>query len=107
MQVNSNPTAAKIQNALAPITQAANSVNTAMYGAPPTSAMSTNDSYQGTYTAPTPGAKVPLHQFFDDTMRPPHPLNYKIANRLSIIGVNDSESFLKVANTPFKRKSVL
>ena len=105
MQVNSNPTAAKIQNALAPITQAANSVNTAIYGAPP-SAMGTNDSYQGTYTAPTPGAKVPLYQFFDDTMRPPHPLNYKIANRLSIIGVNDSESFLKVANTPFKRKMI-
>ena len=105
MQVNNNPTANRIQQALAPITNAANSVNTAMYGAPP-SAMATNDAYTGNSAPVTPGVKVPLFQFFDDTMRPPHALNYKIANRLNLVGINDSESFLKVANTPFKRKMV-
>lgn len=101
MQIT-NPTALKIQQALAPIEKAANQVNAAMYGTTPTMA---TDSYTAT-TATAPTQKVPLHQFFDDQMRPPHPLDYKIANRLSWVGITDSEKFLKAADTPFKRKLI-
>ncbi len=106
MQVNNNPTANRIQNALAPITQAANSVNTAMYGAPPSNLGTDNYAATTARGPAAPAQKVPLFQFFDDTMRPPHPVNYKIANRLNMVGINDSSEFLKVANTPFKRKMV-
>lgn len=99
-----NSTAIKINQALQPVQNAANQVNTAMYGGSATpSAMSTNDTYQAS-TAATSAQKVPLRQFFDDPMRPPHPLTFKIADRLSWIGVDTSDEFLKVANTPFKRK---
>ncbi|MGE3726645.1 MAG: DUF4332 domain-containing protein [Candidatus Sericytochromatia bacterium] len=97
MQIT-NPTALKIQQALAPIEKAANQVNTAMYGSP---TMAT-DSYTTTTTT-APAQKVPLYQFFDDRMRPPSPLDYKIANRLSWVGITDSDKFLKAADTPFKR----
>lgn len=99
-----NSTAIKINQALAPVQQAANQVNGAMYGVTP-SAMSATDSYTSSGTAAT-AQTVPLRQFFDDPMRPPHPVTFKIADRLSWIGVNDSQEFLKVANTPFKRKMI-
>ncbi len=101
MQIT-NPTALKIQQALSPIEKAATQLNSAMYGAP---AMAT-DAYTGTTPAPAPVQKVPLRQFFDDHMRPPHPLDFKIANRLSWVGITDSEKFLNAADTPFKRKMI-
>lgn len=101
MQIT-NPTALKIQQALAPVQSAATNVNTAMVQG----TTMASDSYSpSTMTQPV-SQKVPLYHFFDDPMKPPHPLNQKIADRLSWIGVNDSESFLKVANTPFKRKLI-
>jgi len=103
-QVSPNATATWIQKTLAPIETAANQVNGAMYGSPTPTAMGT-DAYQSSAVAPAT-TKVPLYQFFDDRMRPPHRLDGKIASRLSIIGVNDSADFLKVANTPFKRKMI-
>ncbi|HEY9841526.1 MAG: hypothetical protein ACAI44_11240 [Candidatus Sericytochromatia bacterium] len=96
MQVT-NPTAVKIQQFLAPIEKAAGSVNTAMY-----TGMGGTDTYQANSLPVTP-TKVPLYQFFDDPMRPPNPLTYKIANRLSWVGINNSEDFLKAASSPFKR----
>lgn len=95
-----NPTAARIQQFLAPVEKAANNVNQAMYqGMNPGM---TADAYQAN-SLPVTVQKVPLQQFFDDTMRPPHPLNYKIANRLAMVGITDSQKFLKAADTPFKR----
>lgn len=96
MQVT-NSTAVKIQQALQPVQNAANQVNTAMYNA-----MAGGDTYQAN-ALPAQPQKVSMRQLVDDNMRPPHPIDFKIANRLSWIGINDSESFLKVANTPFKR----
>lgn len=103
-QVSPNAAATWIQKTLAPVETAANKVNGAMYGTPATPAMGT-DAYQSSAVAPA-AAKVPLYQFFDDRMRPPHRLDSKIASRLSMIGVNDSADFLKVANTPFKRTMI-
>jgi len=100
MQIT-NPTALKIQQFLSPLEQGANKVNTAM-ATGMTTAMGGTDTYQSNSLPVTP-TKVPLYQFFDDPMRPPNPLTYKIANRLSWVGINDSEEFLKAANTPFKR----
>ena len=101
--VGTNPAANWIQKTLAPVETAATQFNTAMYGG--TTAMSGTDTYQGA-AAPTPAQKVPLYEFFNDTMRPPNPLDFKLANRLSWVGINDSESFLKAASTPFKRKMI-
>lgn len=98
MQIT-NPTAVKIQQALAPVEKAANSVTTAMYGG------MTTDSYQSN-ALPTAAPAVPLYQFFDDPMRPPNPLTYKIANRLSWVGINNSQDFLKAADSPFKRTMI-
>lgn len=102
MQVT-NPTASWIQKTLAPVEKAANSVNTAM-ATGMTTAMGGD-----TYTAnsiPAAPVKVPMYNLVNDNMRPPHPLDFKIANRLSWVGINDSESFLKAADTPFKRKMI-
>lgn len=96
MQVT-NSTAIKIQQALQPVQNAANQVNTAMY-----SAMGGTDTYQAN-AVPAQPQKVSMQQLVNDHMRPPHPIDFKIANRLSWVGINDSESFLKAANTPFKR----
>jgi hypothetical protein len=97
MQIT-NPTALKIQQVLAPVEKAATQVTTAMYGSPTMGA----DSYAATTSTP-PAQAIPLYQFFDDRMRPPNPIDYKIANRLSWVGITDSTKFLKAANTPFKR----
>jgi hypothetical protein len=100
MQVT-NPTAVKIQQALAPVEKAATQVTTAMYGGMAT------DNYQGSTTVtPAAATKVPMYTLVNDTMRPPNPLDFKIANRLSWVGISDSESFLKAADTPFKRKMI-
>jgi len=98
-----NPTAVKIQQALQPVQNAANQVNTTMHQGV-TTAMG-GDTYQ-TNSIPAQPMKVSMQQLVNDHMRPPHPIDFKIANRLSWVGINDSESFLKVANTPFKRKMV-
>jgi len=101
-----NPTAIKINQALQPVQNAANQVNGAMYGTASTpSAMSTGDTYQAN-SVPAASTSVPLRQFFDDPMRPPHPVTFKIADRLGWIGVDSSDEFLKIANTPFKRKMI-
>lgn len=99
MQVT-NPTAVRIQQALAPIEKAANNVNTAMY-----SAMGGTDTYQAN-SIPAAPVKVPMYTLVNDTMRPPNPLDFKIANRLSWVGITDSESFLKAASSPFKRTMI-
>lgn len=98
MQVT-NPTAVKIQQFLAPAEKAANQVTTAMYGGMAT------DAYQAN-SLPTTPTKVPMYSLVNDNMRPPNPLDFKIANRLSWVGITDSESFLKAADTPFKRKMI-
>ncbi len=101
MQVTGTNSAANwIQKTLAPIEKAGNQVNTAMY-----TAMGGTDTYQANSIPATP-TKVPMYNLVNDTMRPPHPLDFKIANRLSWVGINDSESFLKAADTPFKRKMI-
>lgn len=100
MQVSNNSAANWIQKTLAPIENAGNKVNTAMY-----SAMGGTDTYQAN-AIPVAPTKVPMYHLVNDTMRPPNPLDFKIANRLSWVGINDSESFLKAANTPFKRTMI-
>lgn len=109
-QVQVNPTALKIQQALSPIENGANKFNNALYGGmnptPPMGAdrfASSSASGSGLNQGVAP-PKIPLFQFFDDPMRPPHPLNYKLANRLSWFGVNDQTEFLKAARSPIKRK---
>lgn len=102
MQIN-NPVALKIQQTLAPIQTAANKVNTGMNSAM-TTAMG-GDTYTAS-NASAPVQKIPLYQFFDDYNRPPNPLDHKLARRLSIFGINDSQEFLEAASTPFKRKMI-
>lgn len=99
-----NPTANKINEWLKPIETGATNFNQALYTGT-TQAMG-GDNYQATGNASVQVQKVPLRQFFDDTMRPPHPLDHKIASRLSMVGINDSQEFLEAANTPFKRKLI-
>ncbi|PKL76933.1 MAG: hypothetical protein CVV27_07760 [Candidatus Melainabacteria bacterium HGW-Melainabacteria-1] len=103
MQIT-NPTAAWIQKTLAPVEKAGNTINTAM-ATGMTQAMGGSDTYQANSLPATPN-KVHLYQLFDDPMRPPNPLDYKIANRLGWVGINDSAEFLKAADTPFKRKMI-
>lgn len=104
MQIN-NPVALKIQQTLAPIQNAANKVNTGMNTAM-TSAMG-GDTYQANGSnASAPVQKVPLYQFFDDYNRPPNPLDLKLARRLSMFGISDSQEFLQAASSPFKRKMI-
>jgi len=99
-----NPAANKINQWLKPLETGANSVNQAIYQGT-TSAMG-GDSYQGGPVSPAQVQKVDLRFFFDDTMRPPNPLDHKISSRLSMVGIKDSQAFLKAANTPFKRKMI-
>ncbi|MGV3523013.1 MAG: hypothetical protein ACO1RX_02250 [Candidatus Sericytochromatia bacterium] len=94
-----NNTAVKIQQFLAPVEKMGQQINTAMYGSMGT------DTYQAN-ALPAAPQKAPMYQMVNDTMRPPNPLDFKIANRLSWVGITDSESFLKAANTPFKRTMI-
>lgn len=99
--------AQRIEKFLSPITTATTKVNNTINGALYNTPTMGTDSYNTSIASVPPQVQaVPLYQFFDDPNKPPNPLNYKLASRLSWFGINDSQEYLKAANTPFKRSLI-
>jgi hypothetical protein len=77
--------------------QALNGLNNALNGMP-------TDQYVAGSTVANPSGKVELKKLFAENGQYwPNPLENRFADRLAWFGINDSQEFLKAANTPFKR----
>jgi len=77
--------------------QALNGLNNALNGMP-------TDQYVPGSTVANPTGKVELKKLFAENGQYwPNPLENRFADRLAWFGIDDSQEFLKAANTPFKR----